>query len=327
MYPLRLQLQSTIPALANGHFGMQMLLPCFLSMASNFGGLSLKSQVVLFAGHLLICMMAWESESAASAARKLEMLWMVTSAVICNGIILMMFVMRRHDCRSEYDSCPNLILLFFLFMVLVMSGFYSSSNKATSEDIAKLLVCNLLGLAMLPQYIFTYRESADLKESFVFTDPESDATPRILAKAFVTVYKLLNCAFLTSWLFSLLIDFDDDPMKNPYASLVPLWLAVSMLSNLCLFADFLLFLVTGYSLLRTAVLRVDTKAGEVSKDMQQRLGQCLLKPEEHKVLEAESCTQNFRKEFALFKISTAAVAAAVVFCCTVLSVLLQPPPR
>ena len=323
LYPIRWQLHSTLPALANGHFGMQMLLPCFLSMTSNFGGLSLKSQVILFAGHLLICMKMWESARA-------EELWMVTSAVICNGIILVMFVMRRHYCRSEYDSCPNLILLFFLFMVLVMSGIYSSSNKATSEDKATsncLLVCNLLGLAMLPQYIFTYRESADLKESFVFTDPESDATPRILAKAFVTVYKLLNCAFLTSLLLNQLIDFDDDPMKNPYASLVPLWLAVSMLSNLCLFADFLLFLVTGYSLLRTAVLRVDTKAGEVSKDMQQRLGQCLLKPEEHKVLEAESCTQNFRKDFALFKISTAAVAAAVVFCCTVLSVLLQPPPR
>lgn len=127
LYPIRYQLQLTVPALANGHFGMQMLLPCFLSMTSNFGGLSLKSQVVLFAGHLLICMMPWESARA-------EELWMVTSAVICNGIILVMFVMRRHYCRSEYDSCPNLILLFFLFMVLVMSGIYSSSNKATSED-------------------------------------------------------------------------------------------------------------------------------------------------------------------------------------------------
>jgi len=279
MYPMRLQLQLTGRSLACGHFGMQVLLPCFLSMTSNFGGLSLKSQVVLFAGHLLICMMMW-----GSAAREL---WMVTPALICNGIVLVMFVMRRH--RSEYDSCPNLILLFFLFMVLVMAGIYSSSQEATSGGIAQLLVSNLLGLAMLPQYIFTYRESADLKESFVFTDLESDATPRILARSFVTVYKLLNCAFLTCWLGLQLIEFDSAP-EDPYAGFVPLWLAVSMLSNLCLFADFLLFLVTGSSLLRTAVLHVDTKANKVSKDMQQRLGQCLLRPEEHKVLEAESCT-------------------------------------
>lgn len=161
--------------------------------------------------------------------------------ILTSVIVLVLFWQLDKTYERRNDTCNvGVILGVSVIAALLLTNEYSAL------EILWTFSEFLEGFAMVPQYIFCYREKGR---------QDWGANLYIIALGGYRVFYALN------WIYK--------KIKMPHYSDIQSWIAGII--EILLFVDFLNYRFTGNSMLRGAVLTVDTKINEVSDKVEMKV--------------------------------------------------------
>lgn len=154
------------------------------------------------------------------------------------GVILACFFVMDQTYQRVNDTCNLSVIIFpCITAALLLTNEYSMLEI--------LWTCSefLEGFAMVPQYIFCYREKGQR---------DWGAGLYVISLGSYRVFYALN------WIYK--------KFQMPHYSDIQSW--IGGIIEIMFFVDFLNYRFTGNSMLRTAVLQVDTKINEISEKVE-----------------------------------------------------------
>lgn len=153
--------------------------------------------------------------------------------IVSSILVVVLFMALGSSYEQQKDTAPLSLILLPCITAATLT-----SNEATVIDICWVFSRFLEGFAMVPQYVFCYRdfEAKDLGVSFY-----------VIALGGYRVFYAAN------WIYKKI------HMPNYFD--IHSWAGGFI--EICFFLDFLTFRFTGHSMLRSLVLRVDDKMNEI----------------------------------------------------------------
>lgn len=195
-------------------------------------GISLKTQVIYFT--LYICRYA--------DIYKNTSLYLILFKIfyICSSAFVLYLSKLRGDYEQAKDTCP----MFPIVAICVTLTVLFSRN--TILEILWAFSEFLEGFAMVPQYIFCYR------------DPEGRDK---LISGFIVFIGTYRVFYAFNWIYKLV-------MNDSYRDVLS-WMSGFL--EIIFFIDFLVHRFNGASLLKSTVLAVDEKVNDISHEVEMRV--------------------------------------------------------
>lgn len=158
--------------------------------------------------------------------------------IVSTAIILVFFYTMGQTYQRANDTCNLVVILVpCITAALLLTSEYSALEILwTFSEFVE-------GFAMVPQYIFCYREKGNR---------DTGAGLYVIALGGYRVFYALN------WIYK--------KIQMPHYSDVQSW--IGGIIEILFFVDFLNYRFTGNSMLRTAVLQVDSKINEISEQVE-----------------------------------------------------------
>jgi len=215
-------------------FGILVL---FLTLAKNRSctGISRSTQILYFA--VFICRYL----DLLDHVQKTYLVFFKVTYVVSSFLVLLIFAKLVATYERQKDTCS----LVVIFLPCMMAALVLAKDNSAIELFWSLSMF-LEGFAMVPQYIFCYRDQ---------TSNDRGVLVYVLSLGGYRVFYAAN------WIYK--------KVNMPNYSDIQSWIGGFI--EILLFCDYLLSRFTNYSVLRSLVLTVDEKINEIKKQMEMKV--------------------------------------------------------
>lgn len=209
----------------------------FLTIAKNKSvtGLSLKTQAIYF---IIFCSRYLDLFDHTQAA---YLVFFKVTYILCSAISLALFYKMYATYENSKDTCS---------MALIISGCLIGAlilpNDYSVLEIFWTFSEFLEGFAMVPQYIFSYRDGSNKDKGVI---------------AFIFCLGGYRVFYAMNWIYKKIF--------MPHYSDIQSW--IGGIVELLFFLDFLNYRLRGSSILRTIVLKTDDKINELQEKVELRV--------------------------------------------------------
>jgi len=207
-------------------------------------GLSLKTQAIYF---LIFCSRYLD---LFDHAQDPYLVRFKITYILCSGVSLALFYRLYSSYETSKDTCSlSIIVIGCLIAALLLP------NEYTVLEIFWTYSEFLEGFAMVPQYIFSYRDGTSKDKGVI---------------AFIFCLGGYRVFYAANWIYKKIF--------MPHYSDIQSW--ISGIFELIFFLDFLNYRLRGSSVLRTIVLKTDDKINEIQEKVELKVLGKTRNPEE-----------------------------------------------
>jgi ER lumen protein retaining receptor len=215
-------------------FGVFMLLGTLIKNRS-CQGISKSTQILYFL--IFICRYLDLVDHSQTA----YLVFFKVTYILTSIIVLLIFWKLHHTYERQKDTCSLAVILVPCFTASILL-----SNEISFMEMLWTFSQFLEGFAMVPQYIFCYRD-------------------RLARDVGVGLYVMslggYRVFYAANWIYK--------KIQMPHYSDIQSW--IGGVIEICFFTDYILSRFTGYSLLRAMVLKVDEKINEFQEQVEMKV--------------------------------------------------------
>lgn len=215
-------------------FGVFMLLGTLIKNRS-CQGISKSTQILYFL--IFICRYLDLVDHSQTA----YLVFFKVTYILTSIIVLLIFWKLHHTYERQKDTCSLAVILVPCFTASILL-----SNEISFMEMLWTFSQFLEGFAMVPQYIFCYRD-------------------RLARDVGVSLYVMslggYRVFYAANWIYK--------KIQMPHYSDIQSW--IGGVIEICFFTDYILSRFTGYSLLRAMVLKVDEKINEFQEQVEMKV--------------------------------------------------------